>query len=462
MALTIVAMSSYMNTLDTSIVNISLPRLSETFGVSASAVLWVVLAYMLTLTGLMLTVGRLADTLGRNRLFTVGIAVATLGLGLCALAQNLSQLVLFRVIQASGAAAVVALGIAIITEVFPEKERGRALGITIAVVGAGLTSGPVLGGLLLEVFDWRAIFYLRLPVGMLTLFMAYAFLKRQPSPGLRGGRFDWGGAFTLFLGLGAFLRAINQGQARGWLSPFILGLAIGAAFSLGLFLFVESRVSRPVLDIRMFHHRVFAAGTSSLFLTFIVRMSINVLTPFYLIQSLDFSPSLSGLLMGTIPLSLLLLSPVSGWLSDRLGARSLCITGMGVVVLGVLLMLGLDDTSTAADVAITLTLFGVGCAIFEPPNMNLIMGASSKERLGTASAIVSTLRTVGQSVGLALAGAVFATRQQTYSAGGMAKGQALAGGFHDALLVSLPVGVVVIVLCLLGGKQEHRRATVGA
>lgn len=459
LALLTVSVATFTNTLDVSIINISLPRLSETFGVSASTVFWVALAYMLTMTGLMLSAGRLSDTLGRNRLFLLGVTVSTAGLGLCALSQNVAQLILFRVIQATGAALVVAVGTAIVTDVFPSRERGRALGIQVSVVGGGLTSGPVLGGILLDALGWRSLFYIRLPIALLSIFMAWRFLKPESRSGSRQGSFDLLGAITLFLGLGAFLLTINQGQARGWTSPFILAMASGAAIFISFFLVRETRIRHPVLDIRFFQDRLFAAGTSSLFVAFVARMGVNVLTPFFLIQSLHFSPSTSGLVMATIPLSMLFLSPASGLLSDRLGSRPLCVTGMVVITMGLFLLLSLNADSSSMDVVLRLLVIGIGSALFESPNISLIMGTSPKERLGTASAVTSTLRSVGQSAGLALAGAIFAARQITYAALGEGEAQALAGGFHDAILVALPFAAFGILTSSLGGKPKTSQST---
>ena len=213
--------------MDASIVNISLPALVDVFDTGLSTVIWVLLAYMLTIAGLMLPLGKAGDTLGRKRVYTLGFALFTLGLALCALSQNITQLIIFRVIQGVGAAMIVAIGTAIVTATFPPQERGKAIGIMGTAVGLGLLSGPALGGWFIDTFGWRSIFYLRLPVSILGMAMAWVILREDNSSKSSKG-FDFWGATTLFIGLASLLFALNQGQPRGWSSPLVLGFgAVG-------------------------------------------------------------------------------------------------------------------------------------------------------------------------------------------------------------------------------------------
>jgi len=193
------SIGTFMSTLDASIVNISLPRLTEVFNTEPSIVLWVTVAYLLVSVGLMLSIGKLGDLFGRKRVYVSGLAIFTIGLVLCSLSQSVVQLILARVVQAIGSAMVIAVGNAIITAVFPAQERGKALGLMGAIVSTGLLSGPVVGGFLLDVLDWRAIFYVRIPVGIIGLVMGWMFLREQEKSS-SGTRFDWGGAVTLFGG----------------------------------------------------------------------------------------------------------------------------------------------------------------------------------------------------------------------------------------------------------------------
>ena len=459
LALLIVSVGTYVSTLDSSIVNVSLPILSSVFEADPSTVLWVSLIYILTLTGLMLTFGRIGDTLGRRRVYILGLATFSLGLVLCSLSQSIIQLILFRLVQAVGAAMTVSTGTAIITEAFPERERGKALGIQGAVVGAGLMSGPALGGFLLDLLDWRAVFYLRLPVGAIGSVMALLILREQPTSERRGG-FDFWGALTLFGGLVCLLLGVNRGQALGWSSAPILALFGASVVLLICFFALEKRIAHPVVDLSLFRNRLFTAATGSLLLSFVAFVAVTFLMPFYLMQAAGYSSSYAGLLLTTVPLITLVVAPVSGWLSDRIGSRFLCSTGLSLMCLGMILLGGLTADSTPPGVVLRLAIVGLGSGLFQSPNNSSIMGAAPRERLGTASAMIATSRSLGMGIGLAIAGAIFSSRRLFHatelaqsSLGAEAiQREALVGGFHDALVVAAIICSVGILASLIRSR----------
>ncbi len=234
LALITVSLGSFANMVDVSMVTISLPVLSDVFGVGPSIVVWVTLAYSLTLTGLMLSFGRLGDMWGRKRMWGFGLIGHTIGLALCAFSRTIGQLITFRVIQAVGVAMQQAMGGALVTAAFPREERGKALGIWTLTISLGLITGPALGGFLLDTFSWRSIFYFRLPLVLIATAMAWLVL-RDDRPSERHGTFDLWGAITLLPGLATLVLALNQSQSRGWTSPFVLGLGISGIILLVLF-----------------------------------------------------------------------------------------------------------------------------------------------------------------------------------------------------------------------------------
>ncbi len=307
-AMSVVAVGTFMNTLDAGAIRIALPHLGHVFQVGPDTVVWVWLIWLLMGTGLMLTMGRVGDAFGRKRLYIFGLVIFSLGLGLCSLAQGLIQLVMFRLIQAVGAAMTISTGNAIVTASFPPEERGKALGIIGAVVGAGLLSGPVLGGFLLDLLGWRSIFYFRLPFGIIGAAMAWVLLKEQPSP-KRGEKFDLLGAATLFFMLACLLLAVNRVQSLGWNSPLVVGLGVTGVLLLFFFLIVEMKAAQPVLDLRLFQRRLFSAASASHVFLYMSTAAVNFLMPFYLIEGLGFSASKSGLLLVTIPAIILVMSP---------------------------------------------------------------------------------------------------------------------------------------------------------
>lgn len=453
----IVALATFMSTLDSSIVNIALPTLSQVFQVSPSVVLWVTLSFVLTLTGLMLTLGRLADTLGRGRVFNLGLIVFTIGLGLCAIAQSFEQLIGARIVQALGGAMVTANANAIVTTAFPNEERGRALGLLEAIVGVGLMSGPAIGGALLEFLDWRALFWLRLPVGAGAIAAGYLLLPRDGLATERGP-FDLWGAVTLFGGLVFTLLAANQAPIQGWTSTFVVSVGLAGLALLAAFFLIEARNSHPVLDLSLFQNRAFSLLNLSLFANFISSMGTAFLMPFLLIDGIGFSKSVSGLVLTTVPLMMLVLSPVSGTLSDKLGARPLSLGGQGLVALGLFLLSRLGSDATPWHVTAGLFVQGVGAGLFLSPSYSGVMGSVPRARLGTASALIATVRSVGQSSGLALAGMVLAARRAFHTqalavtlAGEELARHALVGGIQDALVVVAAVcALAVVVNCVLG------------
>ncbi len=441
-AMIIVSIGNFATALDASIIPISLPKLGEVFHTGPATVLWVFLIYLLVGTGLMLTMGRAGDITGRKRLYTAGFIIFTLGLGLCALSQNITQLILFRLLESVGAAMIVAMGIAIVTASFPSSERGKALGIAGAAVGVGLTCGPILGGFLIDALGWTSIFYTRVPIGVIGSVMAWTMLREQPAANPRS-RFDLWGALTLFGFLTCLLLAVNQGQTQGWSSFFVLSLATAAVALLLLFLAVEKRTAEPVVDLGLFRDRLFATATWSHLLFYMAITAVTFLMPFYLIEEIAYSSTRAGLLLITIPLLAAIIAPLSGRLYDRLGSFLLCFAGLILTCLGLFLLSKLNNTSTAVDVVLRLAIMGLGIGLFVTPNTGAIMGVVGQQRLGTASAMIATVRQIGMSIGLAIAGTVF-----------------VIAGFRDALLVALLIGALALLVSLLRREVTKRRKEV--
>ncbi len=459
LALLTVSIGTFMGTLDASIVIIALPRLTEVFNTEPSVVLWVTIAYLLASVSLMLTIGKLGDVFGKKRVFVTGFALFTLGLTLCALSQSVVQLVLARVVQAIGLAMVIALGNAIVTAAFPKKERGKALGILGGVVSAGLLSGPVIGGLLLGVLDWQSLFYLRIPVGVIGFFMSWRLL-REP-PGERSGKqFDWAGAATLFGGLSCLLLFFNLGGTMGFAAPLVLTLAAGAVVLLVSFVNIERRAAEPILDLPLFRNPLFARGLGSMGAMFLATAAYLFLMPFYLLQGVGLETSQAGLMLATMPATTLIVGPISGWFSDRIGSRVLCTAGAAIIGVGILLLSQLDADSTTLAIVSRLAIVGFGLGLFSAPNNSAIMGAVPQAHLSTASAMIATTRQIGMSSGMAIAGAVFAARQVYHSAQQAGENLApaaldrisLVNSYQDSLALAAIFCIVALVASWLRGK----------
>lgn len=451
-ALVTVGVGSYLATMDTSIVNIAMPSLAQVFHTSPNTALWVSLAYVLTTTGLTLTIGRLGDLLGRKRIYVTGFAIFTVGLALAAAAQSLPQLIAARIFQAIGAASIMANGTAIITAVFPPHERGRAIGVNSAVVGAGLMSGPLIGGLLLDTAGWRAIFWLRIPIGLAALATSWVVL-RHSRPKVTNRRLDVPGAVALFVALTALLVAVNRGQTWGWTSPPIVVLAVIGLAALIAFLWIESHTDSPIVVLSLFRERLLAASVLSLMLSFVAQASVSFLLPFYLSRVLGFSALETGLTMISVPVLMLLASPFAGLLSDRFGPHLLATAGVVLTTAALFWLSTLEgDTSTALVIA-RLLLLGAGGALFQAPNSSAIMGMMPRSMLGTGAATIATARNIGTSSGLALAGAVFVAAAAGRPGDAITSfaPEAVLTGIRAALLTAAIISLTAVAASLMRG-----------
>jgi EmrB/QacA subfamily drug resistance transporter len=456
--LAVVGFGTYMATMDFNIVNVAMPTLAKEFDRSPDTVLWATLASNLVVTGLTLTAGRAGDLFGRKRLYVIGWLIFTAGMATAGLAQNVEQLIAFRFFQAIGVALAIANGNAIVTDAFPASERGRALGTMGAIVGAGLMSGPIFGGLILNVFSWHAIFYLRVPIGVAAMVAAFLFIH-EPKRNANGQKLDIPGAVALFFVLSGTLLAVNRGGSWGWDSPVILGLFALGAVALVAFLRIEARSPSPIVSLALFRVRSFSASVVALVLNFLGQSASIFLMPFYLVEIQGYSTARTGLIIATIPLLMLLLSSFSGYASDRWNFRFQTTVGSTLVMVGLLSLATLEADTPVAMVVARLAIIGVGTSIFMAPNTSSIMGSVPRSMLGTASAATATGRNVGNAAGLAMSGAILvgvASSASGISGAGAADlpPEALLDGIRVAFLVSgLVTGLAVIATLFRGGEQ---------
>jgi len=454
-----VCFGTFMATMDFSIVNVALPTLSREFDRSPDTVVWATLISSLVVTGITLTAGRVGDLYGRKRVYITGWVIFTIGMGVASFAQTIEQLIAFRFFQAIGVSLAMANGNAIVTEAFPPEERGQALGTTGSVVGAGLMSGPIVGGLLLGVLGWQSIFYLRVPIGIAAMLMAYFFIRpSEPQPAGASRKLDIPGAVALFAALSSALLAVNRGQSWGWTSPVIAGLLVFAVCALAAFVRIEARAVSPVVALALFRVRAFTVGVSSLALNFAGQSAVTFLLPFYLQEVKDFSTAQTGLVMATVPSMMLLLSPVSGRVSDRYGFQHQTTLGIALVSIGLALMATIDGGTPVPLLVARLALIGIGTSIFMSPNSSGIMGSVPRERLGTASAAVGTARNIGNATGLAMASAILvgvATASAGFSAERLADlpDGALVDGIRTAFVVAAFASATGIVASLFREKR---------
>ncbi len=467
--LVIVAIGVLMATIDSSIVNISLPPIAAYFGVPLSGTVeWVIIAYLVVIAGLLLSVGRLADLVGRKWIWAAGLAVFTAGSALCGAAPTLELLVAERAFQGVGAALLMAISPAMLTAAFPASERGRALGYNAVVVAVGVSIGPTLGGFLTEHYTWRSIFYVNVPLGIIGLLATLLVLRERA--GTRGRtRFDPLGALLLAVGLSALTLGLSFGEEWGWSSTRIVGAGILALLALMALVVLELRIEAPVVDLRMLRERVFLSANLALVLSFLALFAVSFLLPFYLEQLRGFSTQDAGLLLTPLPLTIAVIAPISGTLADRFGTRWLAAGGLAIACVGLVLISQLTATSSVPDIIWRLCVTGVGQGLFQSPNNSALMGAAPRARQGTAAGFLATGRVMGQSVSVALAGAIFAglgaARAGAILSSGHPLPPALAAGlqstfttgFHSAFIVCAAIAAVGVFASLVRGKERKAR-----
>ena len=401
-----VAMGIFLATIDGSIVNIALPTLQSELQTTFGLVQWVVLGYLLTVTTLLLSIGRWADMVGKKRIYTAGIILFTLGSLACGLSVNIGMLIAARVFQAIGAAMIMALGTAIITENFPPNERGKALGIGGLMVSVGIIAGPTFGGFILGSLSWHWIFFVNLPIGVISAYMAIRFVP-DIVPGIRQ-KFDFVGAGLLLISLTCLLIGLTLGESKGFSSFTVISLLVVFAVSLGILIMVELKVEHPMIDLGLFRNGLFSVNLITGFITFIGAAGTTLLMPFYLENVRGYPPQTIGLMMAVVPVMLGLSAPLSGVLSDRYGTRPLTVLGLAILVGGYVAISTLQVDTDIPGYMLRFVPIGLGMGMFQSPNNNAIMGSVPKERLGIASGLISLTRTLGQITGISLQGAIWA------------------------------------------------------
>jgi EmrB/QacA subfamily drug resistance transporter len=425
----IVATGVFMATLDSSVVNVSLPAIAHHFGVPlGAAVEWIVMAYLVTVAALLLSIGRLADLVGRKTIWLTGLGIFTVASLACGAAPSLSALIVARALQGVGGACMMAISPAMLTSAFPPEQRGRAIGLNAVTVGLGISTGPTLGGLITEHGSFRYIFLLNLPIGILGWIAAYLLLPKQPRPDRASVHFDVPGAIYLASALAGLTAGVSLGHELGWTRTLPLCLLALAALSGVAFGVHERKHPHPVVDFTLFRQRTFASACLSLLLSFIASFSLSVMLPFYFEQLRGWGSAVTGLMLTPYPLTLALVGPFSGALADRFGTRWLAAIGMTILCAGLCSLAALSGESSKLDIIARVLLAGFGQALFQSPNNSALMGSAPKQRQGLASGMLATGRVVGQSLSVALTGAIFA------GLGGAEAGRLLRSGASEAQL----------------------------
>ena len=390
-ALSVTIVGSFMASLDSNIVVLGLPTILKDLNATIVHGIWIITGYSLMMTILALVLGRMADLFGRVRLYNLGFAVFTLGSLFCALSQNGEQLVIFRFLQGTGAALLAVNSVAIITDAFPKGELGMGLGTNIMAMNVGAIAGFTIGGVMITSLGWRSIFLINVPIGIFGTIWGYLRLKEIRAKPV-GEKFDYSGSVLYCIGLSTILLALTIGDP---LSVRNIAILAGGLVFFVVVVFIELRQKHPTLDLTLFKIRAFAAGTIAAFLNFLAFGCGPFLRSLYLQLILGYSALKAGILLIPMEAVIFILSPISGRLADRYGSRVLCSVGLAVNAAALFWFSTLNEKSSYIAVLISLVLFGLGTALFGPPNMSSIMGSVPAEKRGVANGFRMTVTMTG-------------------------------------------------------------------
>ena len=395
--LAVTVMSPFMATLDANIVNVALPDMAAKLHVTSGTIAWVASAYLIALTASILFFGKLGDLKGQTRILQYGMLLFTVGSFLCSMSKTFDFLIFSRVVQALGASATMANSQGIISRTFPKNELGRALGINAAFVALGTLAGPALGGLVISVAGWPYLFWINVPIGLLTFFGGFLlFPKAKSVP----GKLDLTGSVLFAASMIPLFTAVQEGLDFGFTSPFILiCFAVGIA-ALVLFLLTQRRKEHPLLRLDIFRNKWFSISIFCAFTSFTAISVYTIVLPFYLQDVRSMSPEQAGLAMTIYPLILALVAPLSGALSDRIGSEGLTLVGLVATCIGLFLMSTLAEQTPLVVMALFIAFMAIGNGLFQSPNNSLVMSTLPPDQLGVGGSVNALVRTMGQTFGI--------------------------------------------------------------
>jgi EmrB/QacA subfamily drug resistance transporter len=436
-----------LSSLGTSIANVGLPALAQAFNASFQEVQWIVLAYLLAITTLIVSVGRLGDITGRRRLLLAGIFLFTVASVMCGVAPTLWLLIAARAAQGIGAATMMALTMAFVGETVPKAKTGSAMGLLGTMSAIGTALGPSLGGVLIAGFSWRAIFLVTVPLGVLTFLLAHRYLpldrrpvdRRGPKTGRAG--FDTMGTLLLALTLAAYALAMTIG--RGSFGPLNMALLLAAGFGVGLFVVTEARAASPLIRLAMFCNPVLSASLAMSALVSTVMMATLVVGPFYLSGTLGLDAALVGLVLSVGPLVVALTGVPAGRIADRFGTQRMTIVGLIGIAAGSFILSMMPATSGIPGYIVPIVVITVGYALFQTANNTAVMADIRPDQRGVISGMLNLSRNLGLVTGASAMGAVFALASATTDIT-TAHPDSIATGMR----ITFAVAAIVIVVAL--------------
>lgn len=456
----VVAVSAFTATLDYSMLNISLPTIAKYYGITLAAVAWLPTIYLLVVTSSLLGFGKLGDIRGYKPLFIIGLAIFALGTILCGFTPNLNALLAFRAIQSVGEAMSSPIAIAIITYYLPADRRGLALGVVALAQGLGFAMGSAAGGYINAYYNWRAIFFINVPIVAATILFSLKILPGEQAKA-DDKRFDTAGAALIFVALASLLFFINSVMKKGFKDPVIIASIAAAAISFAIFIAREKKIAYPVLDLGLFRNTNFTFAVICTFLATFLLMGFIFLTPFYFELVRGMKVASVGFILMIAPIMMMLLAPVSGRLSDHIGSRILCSSASVMMCAAFIAFFLFDLTTNIRFIVIAIFVLGCAAGIFMAPNNKLVLLQAPPDRQGIASGVYKMFLNTGSVLGIALFPIAIMFRiNGIMTAGHLSMTQVrqspaiIQAGFRGAFLFAVLMSLLALIFSVLAQDKK--------
>lgn len=399
--LIILNLFTFMSTLDGSIVNVALPTVSKELALPLAQSQWIVSSYLMMICTAILFFGKLGDIFGKIKIFKLGSIIFIIGSFLCGFSDSLMLLILSRVVQAIGAAMTMANNQGIVTEVFPPKERGKALGLIGTFVSLGSIAGPSLGGIILSSLGWEYIFWLNVPIGIIAIIIAWKLLPKDAT--VTKVKIDVSGSILFALAVLFLFSSLLLGQQYGYSNIYILMSAVLGVILFVFFILAERKAENPMLSFSLFKNSLFSISILCGFLVFVANFCFNILAPFYTQDILGLSPLHAGYILMLFPIAMAIIAPISGALSDKIGGQIITFVGLILMIVAQIGLTFLHEGSTILTLSCLIVLLGISTGLFQSPNNSLVMSTVDRKQLGIAGSINSLVRNLGMVVGISVA-----------------------------------------------------------
>lgn len=402
-----VMIGAFLSMFDSGVVNVGLPVISEQLKADIDSVQWVTSIYLLIMSALLPILGTLADNFGRRKIYNMGFLVISIFTLLCGFSTSFYMLIIMRILQAVGGAMVMANGLAIVTENYPPSERGKNIGVLATVMAIGSIAGPPLGGIIIGLLGWRSVFYLTFVVSILGFIASYYSIPADKKEKNKDFKFDYLGSLLLIITIVSFIYGFSNINKMGLSNPIIYSSLLVFLIAFIIFIFLEKKVSHPVVHLSLFNDWVFTSSIIASLISFLTMYSPTVLIPFYYQKVLGISTQQSGLYMMAFPIAMAIISPFSGALSDKIGAVVLTSTGLVINGIALILLANISINTPIYLVLFYMFLMGLSLGLFQSPNNSCIMGSVPKNKLGAANGITQLVKNLGMVIGIAFSVALF-------------------------------------------------------